>query len=237
MEQARACTVPLFAHVFAREPCQRLQWAAMEGPSPSGAGNQGNAGNGALVLCKDVGWGWGMRLWDGAVHGAGQSHQVGACSGVEGRGLCRPGQARAAAALVLAEPSRLVDYRCVGRMKEAEWGRPVAWGRLGHAWLSLMTPCSMLVNPYPLLVQTPALTCLPHTLHGFLLHDAAHGFSRFTRTLVPPHGASPPLPAFHLPRVRLVLSYVQQPWFETPPAGILKIVTIMHSELDGYPFR
>lgn len=37
--------------------------------------------------------------------------------------------------------------------------------------------------------------------------------------------------------IRLVLSYVQQPWFETPPAGILKIVTIMHSELDGYPFR
>ncbi|EFJ45062.1 hypothetical protein VOLCADRAFT_94521 [Volvox carteri f. nagariensis] len=37
--------------------------------------------------------------------------------------------------------------------------------------------------------------------------------------------------------IRLVLSYVRQPWFETPPASVRDIYLIMHKEFDGYPFR
>ncbi|GIL71693.1 hypothetical protein Vretimale_865 [Volvox reticuliferus] len=37
--------------------------------------------------------------------------------------------------------------------------------------------------------------------------------------------------------IRLVLSYMKQPWFETPPASVRDIYLIMHKEFDGYPFR
>ncbi len=61
---------------------------------------------------------------------------------------------------------------------------------------------------------------------------------RLVLSYVPPNPyLLPSSPPTNPPPVRLVLSYVQQPWFETPPASILKIVTIMHGELDGYPFR
>ncbi|GFR42614.1 hypothetical protein Agub_g3545 [Astrephomene gubernaculifera] len=75
-----------------------------------------------------------------------------------------------------------------------------------------------------------------HAIHrGFAHHTAEDGsFAASTSKLpvlqyYPCRGRAEP--------IRLALSYVGQEWFEPPPASLKQIVSLMHGEFDGYPFR